>query len=225
MADLIRALESDLFGSYEWAAELYGDFAKIDEPPVRLAVHRGLMRAYEGLEGKADDAMRAAEGLVAAEEDLDETERTLVAELDAPREALFDHADAERAVAFLSAFEPRWSGQAEKQAIVADAILAALAHSNVLAATRKKDLAPEEAKAHHVRAAELYEELYAMLSFRVGTGETLWRETMQSCLYRAAVAWRFAGDEARSTRAQAIAGPPQLPEGARTPTRTPEGTR
>lgn len=207
MADLIRALESDLFGSYEWAADLYEDLAAIEEPPVRLAVHRGLMRAYEAIEGKADEAMRAAEGLVAAEEDLDETERALVSQLDAPRDALFAAADAPSAVAYLDAFEPLWTGHSEKQALVTDALLAALAHSNVIAATRKKSLAPEEAKRHHVRAGELYEELYAMLSFRVGTGNAEWRETMQSCLFRAAVAWRFAGEDARSKRAQEIAGP------------------
>jgi hypothetical protein len=207
MADLIRALESDLFGAYEWAADLYEDFADLDEAPVRLAAHRGLMRCYEALEGKADDAMRAAEGLVEADEDLDERERAILAPLDAPREALFVKGDAESAAAFLAVFEPRWSGQAEKQALLSDAILAALAHSNVIAATRKKDLAAEEAKAHHVRAAQLYEEVHAMTSFRNGTGVMEWRETMQSALFRAAVAWRFAGDETRSKRAQEIAGP------------------
>ncbi|HVM45098.1 MAG TPA: hypothetical protein VM582_04105, partial [Candidatus Thermoplasmatota archaeon] len=211
MADLIRTIESDLFGAYEWAAELYEEFADVQGAPERVAAARGLLRCYEGLEGKASDAMRAAELLVAAEEDLDDTERATLAPLDAPRDALFERADPASAQAFLDAFRPRWSGHAEKQALVPDAILAALAHSNVIAATRRKDLPPEEAKAHHVAAAELYEELYAMLSFRVGTGEAEWKETMQSCLYRASVAWRFAGEEARSKRAQEIAGPPQLP--------------
>lgn len=207
MSDLIRALESDLFGAYEWAADLYEDFADIEEAPVKLAVHRGLMRCYEALEGKADDAMRAAEGLVAAEEGLDETERAILARIEAPRDALFEKGDASSAQAFLAAFDALWTGQAEKQALLADGILAALAHSNVIAATRNKALAPAEAKAHHVKAAQLYEELYAMTSFRVGTGEPLWRETMQGCIFRASVAWRFAGDEAKSKRAQEIAGP------------------
>lgn len=207
MVDLIRTMESDLFGAYEWAADLYGDLADVNEAPDRLAVHRGLLRCYEGLEGKADEAMKAAEGLVAAEEDLDETERAILAPLDSPRERLFEKADAESAKAFLATFDQAWTGQAEKQALVTDAILAALAHSNIIAATRNKELAPELAKEHHVAAAKLYEELYAMFSFRVGTGEPEWKETMQSCLYRAAVAWRFAGEEAKSKRAQEIAGP------------------
>lgn len=207
MTDLIRTLESDLFGAYEWAADLYEDFAEVPEGPERVAVFRGLLRCYEGLEGKAEEAMRSAERLVAAEEDLDETERALVARLDAVRDRLFEAGDAEAAKAFIGAFDVLWTGQAEKQALVTDAILAALAHSNIIAATRNKALAPEEGKAHHVAAAKLYEELYAMLSFRVGTGEPEWRETMQNCLYRAAVSWRFAGEEGKSKRAQEIAGP------------------
>lgn len=207
MADLIRAIESDLFGGYEWAADLYEDLVEVPEAPDRLAVHRGLLRCYEALEGKADQAMRAADGLVEAEEALDETERPLVAALDAPREALFEACDAPSALAFVAAFDALWTGQKEKQALVADAILAALAHSNVVAATRKKDLAPGEARAHHEKAALLYEELYAMTSFRVGAGSAEWKETMQGCIFRAAVAWRFAGDEARTKRATEMAGP------------------
>lgn len=207
MADLIRTIESDLFGAYEWAADLYEDLADVNEAPDRLAVHRGLLRCYEGLDGKASEAMKAAEGLVAAEEELDDTERAILAPLAAVRERLFEKPDADAAAAFIAAFDKAWTGQAEKQALVTDAMLAALAHSNVIAATRNKTLPPEQAKAHHVAAAKLYEELYAMMSFRVGTGEPEWKETMQSCLYRAAVAWRFAGEEARSKRAQEIAGP------------------
>lgn len=207
MSDLIRTLESDLFGAYEWAADLYEDLRELPEAPDRLAVHRGLLRCYEGLEGKADEAMKAAEGLVEAENDLDETERAILAPLDGVRDALFEKGDPASAEAFLAEFHPRWTGQAEKQALVADAILAALAHSNVIAATRNKTLPPEAAKAHHVEAAKLYEEIYAMMSFRVGTGEPIWKETMGSCLFRASVAWRFAGDEAKAKRAQEIAGP------------------
>ncbi|GEM_PF-6041858 len=208
MADLIRTLESDLFGAYEWAADLYEDLAGVQEAPDRLAVFRGLMRAYEALEGKAAEAMRAAEGLVAAEEDLDDTERRVLAPLEAPREALFADPTPESAKAFLAAFDAAWIGQAEKPALVPDAILAALAHSNVIAATRNKTLPPEEAKAHHAKAAQLYEELFAMLNFRVGTGEQEWKETAQSAAFRAAVAWRFAGEESRSRRATEIAGAP-----------------
>jgi hypothetical protein len=208
VADLIRTLESDLFGAFEWAAELYGDLVEVQEAPDRLAVFRGLMRSFEALEGKAAEAMQAAEGLVAAEEDLDETERAVLAPLEAPRDALFADATPENAKRFLAAFDAAWIGQAQKQALVPDAILAALAHSNVIAATRNKALPPEEAKAHHVKAAQLYEELFAMLNFRVGSGEQEWRETAQSAVFRAAVAWRFAGEESRSKRATEIAGAP-----------------
>ncbi|MEA3198896.1 MAG: hypothetical protein QOE90_324 [Thermoplasmata archaeon] len=208
MADLIRTLESDLFGGYEWAADLYGDLADVPEAPDRLAVFRGLMRAYEALEGKAAEAMRAAEGLVQAEEDLDDTERALLARLEAPREALFEDPTPARAEAFLAAFDALWIGQAEKPALVPDAILAALCHSNLIAATRNKAIAPEQAKQHHVKAAQLYEELFAMLNFRVGSGEQEWKETAQSAAFRAAVAWRFAGEESRSKRATEIAGAP-----------------
>jgi hypothetical protein len=208
VADLIRTLESDLFGAYEWAADLYGDLVAVDEAPDRLAVYRGLLRCYEGLEGRSGEAMEAADGLVLADDDLDDTERATIAPLDAARERLFQEPDVAHADAFLRAFEPLWQGQAHKQALTSDAMLAALAHSNIIAATRNKTISPDEARAHHAKAAQLYEELYAMLSFRVGAGGTDWRETMQSCIYRASVAWRFAGEDAKSKRAQEIAGPP-----------------
>ena len=208
MADLIRTLEADLFGAYEWAADLYEDLREVPEVPDRLAVLRGLLRAYDALEGKAADAMRAAEDMVAAEEELDERERAILAPLDAPREALFQDANPQTAGAFLAAFEAAWTGRAEKSTLLSDAILAALCHSNVIAATRNKALPPEEAKAHHAKAGALYEEVNAILGFRVGTGSQDWRETAQSALFRASVAWRFAGDETRSTRATEIAGAP-----------------
>lgn len=208
MADLIRTLEADLFGAHEWAADLYEELVDLPETPDRLAVHRGLLRAYEALEGKAAEAMKAAEGMVAAEEDLDERERAILAPLDAPRDALFADANPATAAAFLAAFEKAWTGRAEKETLLSDAILAALCHSNVIAATRNKTLPPGEAKAHHAKAAALYEEVNALLGFRVGTGSAAWRETAQGALFRASVAWRFAGNEERSKRATEIAGAP-----------------
>ena len=208
MADLIRTLEADLFGAYEWAADLYEDLREVPEAPDRLAVLRGLLRAYDALEGKAEDAMKAAEDMVAAEDELDERERAILAPLDAPREALFKDPTPQSAAAFLAVFDAGWTGQAEKATLLADAIVAALCHSNVIAATRNKTLPPEEAKAHHAKAAALYEEVNAILGFRVGTGSQDWRETAQGALFRASVAWRFAGDETRSHRAQEIAGAP-----------------
>lgn len=201
-------MEADLFGAYEWAADFYEDLADVPEAPDRLAVHRGLLRAYDALEGKGEEAMRAAEGMVAAEDDLDERERAILAPLDAPREALFKEASPATAAAFLQVFDAAWTGQAEKQTLLSDAILAALCHSNVIAATRNRTLPQEEARAHHAKAAALYEEINAFLTFRVGTGSTDWRETAQSALFRASVAWRFAGNEERSRRATEIAGAP-----------------
>lgn len=205
VADLIRTMEADLFGAYEWAAEFYEDLTQVPEGPERLAVHRGLMRAYEALEGKADDAMRAAEGLVAAEEDLDDTERALLSQLDAARDGLFADASPATARAFLAAFEPAWSKQ---QALVSDAILAALAKSNVIASREKATLPEPEVHRLHADAAELYEAVFALLQFRVGTGSTDWKETAQSALFRAAAAWRLAGDAERARRASEIAGKP-----------------
>lgn len=208
MADLIRTIEADLFGAYEWAAEFYEELAEVPETPDRLSVLRGLFRAYDALEGKAEDAMRAAEAMVVAEDELDDVERSVVSRLDATRDALLAEPTAEHARAFLAVFDEVWDG-ANKQALgVADAILAALAHSNVIAATRNKEISAEESKAHHAKAAQLYEEINAMLTFRIGTGSAAWRETSQSALYRAGVAWRFAGEPDRSRRAMEIAGTP-----------------
>lgn len=207
MSDLIRTLEADLFGAYEWAAEFYEDLREVPEAPDRLAVYRGLLRAYEALEDKADEAMRAAEGLVEAEETLDEKERAAVDRLDATREALLADPDAQKARAFVAAFDEAWH-EGPKQALLPDLALAALAHSNVIA-SRERGKAPEaELKAHHAKAAHMYEELGALLNFRVATGSALWRETAQSAMFRASVAWRLAGEEDAAKRAAERAGPP-----------------
>lgn len=207
MSDLIRTLEADLFGAFEWAAEFYEDLREVPEAPDRLAVYRGLMRAYEALEDKDDEAMEAAEGLVEAEEALDEKERAAVTRLDAPRDALFEDPSPDNARAFIAAFDEAWH-EGPKQALLADLALCALAHSNVIAGREKNVLPEAEVKGHHATAAKMYEELGALLNFRVATGSILWKETSQSALFRASVAWRFAGDEENAKRATARAGPP-----------------
>lgn len=207
MADLIRVMESDLFGAYEWAAEFYEDLTRVPEAPDRAAVYRGLMRAYEALEDKADASMRAAEGLVQAEDELDDKERSVLSSVSAARDALFERVDAASARTFLEAFERAWS-IGPKSALLADAILAALARSNVLASLERKTRSPEETRALHAQAAAMYEEINAMLTFRVGSGSPIWSETAQSALFRAAAAWRLAGDEARAKRAHLVAGEP-----------------
>jgi hypothetical protein len=207
VADLIRTLEADLFGGYEWAAEFYADFVDVPEAPDRLAAYRGLMRAFEALEGKAEEAMRAAEGLVQAEDDLDDVERALLAPLEAPRDAFFADPGPPTARVFLAAFEPAWE-KGPQQALVADVILAALAESNVIASHERKTRPPEEQRALHARAARRYEQVNALLQFRVGSGSLAWSETAQSALFRASAAWRLAGDEERAKRATRIAGAP-----------------
>lgn len=207
MSDLIRTLEADLFGAYEWSAQLYEDLAAVPEAPDRLAVHRGLLRAYEALEGKAEEAMRAAEGLVAAEAELDEKERATLAPLEPPREAFLQQPSPETARAFLAAFGRAWD-MGPKQALLADVALAALAHSNVIASRGRAGMPEQEQRAHHAQAARLYEELGALLAFRVATGSPLWKETSQSAMFRASVAWRLAGDEEAAKRAAHRAGPP-----------------
>lgn len=207
MADLIRTLEADLFGAYEWAAEFYGDLREVPEAPDRLAVYRGLMRACEALEDRADDSMRAAEGLVETEDELDERERAVVASLDKQRDALFNDVSPQTARAFVDAFETAWAA-GPKQALLTDALLAALASSNVIASRGKKTLSAEEAARLHARAAELYDEAGALFAFRVATGSGAWSETAQSAVFRASVAWRLAGDEQRAKNAAERAGPP-----------------
>lgn len=207
MADLIRTLEADLFGAHEWAADFYGDLRDVPEAPDRLAVYRGLMRAYEALEGKADDAMKAAEGLVATEDELDDREREALAPLDKPRDALFNDVTPAAARAFVAAFEEAWT-RGPKQALLTDALLAALASSNVIASLGKKTLDAKETASLHARAAELYDEAGAFFAYRVATGSIEWRETAQSAVFRASVAWRLAGDEQRAKGAAERAGPP-----------------
>jgi len=199
-------MESDLFGAYEWAAESYEDLKDVPEAPDRAAVFRGLMRANEALLDKADASMRAADGLVSAEDELDDKERELLSPLGGPRDLLFEKADADTARAFLAAFEGAWA-RGPKAALVAGAILAALARSNVLASLGRKTHSPEETRALHAQAAALYEEVHAMLAFRVGSGSPMWNETAQSALFRAAAAWRLAGDEARAKRTYEKGGP------------------
>lgn len=207
MADLIRTLEADLFGAYEWAAELYADLQEAPEAPDRLAAYRGLMRAYEALEGRADDAMKAAEGLVETEDELDERERVALAPLEKPRDALFDDVNPQTARAFVDAFDQAWR-IGPKEALLTDALLAALARSNVIASLGKTSLAPGEIQRLHAEAASLYEEAGALFAFRVATGSIAWRETAQSAVFRASVAWRLAGEEERAKNAAEKAGPP-----------------
>jgi len=216
MADLIRTLEADLFGAYELAAEAYDDLMLVPEAPDRAAVARGLLRAHEALAADAEDAvvarqhqeaaMAAADALAEAEADLDDKEAAAVAALEGAREALLAGLDVAAAEAFVAAFEAAWV-VGPQDALFADAILACVARSNVLGARGRGDIEEGAKRVHHAEAAKLYETLAGLLGFRVGTGSFRWRETAQSAFFRAAVAWRFAGDEAAAVRAQGRAGP------------------
>lgn len=190
MSDLIRAIEADLFGSYEWSADLYVDLAEVPEATDRLAVARGLLRAYEALEERAEDAMRAADRMVAAEAELSAAEATLLAPMDAPRERLFETADPDAARLFLEAFEPAWA-HGPRESLVPDAILAALAQSNILAPRRVGG----EPREFHRASAEIYASLAELLRARVAAGGTRWTETAAAAVNRRVVALRLAGDE------------------------------
>jgi hypothetical protein len=194
MADLIRALESDLFGSYEWSADLYEDLAGAASAADRLAVQRGLLRAYEALEGRAEDAMRAADAMVAAEADLPAADAALLQRLDEARERLLESSGPDAAAAFVDAFAAAWA-RGPREPLLADAILAALAQSNVMAPRHVGD-----ATTLHRASAELYEAISQMLQARLVAGETLWKDTAASAVNRRVVALRLAGDDASARR-------------------------
>lgn len=210
MADLIRALEADLFGAYEWAADMYAELAAVKEPVERLLVLQGLFRAFEALERPAD-ATAAAERMVAAEDDVPAEVRERLAPVTAAREALLDADDpaeqAERlAPAFLQAFRAAWD-EGPREPLVADALLAALAQANLIA-TRGHSV-PGETRAsdapYHRDAATLYAAVADLLESRVRAGESAWRDTARSAWHRAMIAWRVIGDEDSATRAEAQA--------------------
>lgn len=201
MSDLIRAIESDLFGSYEWAADLYEDLRAVPEAADRLAIMRGLMRAYENLEDRAEDGMKAADGLVAAEAELAPDEAEAVAALDDARDDLLETASPEAAAAFVAAFTPRWEA-GPRDALVADAILAALAKSNVLASRQKGG----DPRALHRESADLYDAISGLLQARLTRGETLWQETAAAAVNRRVVALRLAGEDESAKRLAAAMG-------------------
>lgn len=204
MADLVKALEADLFGSYEWAADQYLDLRVVPDAPERLLVHQGLLRALDALE-RADEAAAAAEGLVLAEDALDPDARGVVLPVAAAREEVLDAEDpreqARLAPAYLDAVDrARDGGQGDL--LAADAILAALLRANLLASLRR-DLASGPGGLHEKapllrRAAELYAAAGATYHARVLRGERVWQETARSCHHRAAIAWRATGDEERA---------------------------
>lgn len=194
MADFIRALESDLFGSYEWSADLYEDLRAVPEAADRLAVWRGLLRAYDALEGRADDAMKAADALVAAEAELTGDVAAVVASLEGAREALLESATPEAAADFLREFEAAWT-RGPREALVPDAILAALAKSNVLASRRVGEPATL-----HRESALLYADITHLLQPRISAGESIWNETAASAVNRRVVALRLAGDDESAKR-------------------------
>lgn len=194
MSDLIRAIESDLFGSFEWSADLYEDLRGVPEPADRLAVLRGLFRAYNELDGRADDAMRAADEMVAAEAALAPEVARLLAPLDAAREKLLETGAPDDARAFLAAFEPVWA-RSPHGALLPDAVLAALCKSNVLASRKEGD-----PRTLHKESAALYAEASRILHDRLEAGETIWKETAASAVNRRVVALRLAGEDESARR-------------------------
>ncbi|HLE96717.1 MAG TPA: hypothetical protein VI997_05035 [Candidatus Thermoplasmatota archaeon] len=217
MADLVRALEADLFGAYAWAADSYQELLAVPEPEARALVADGLLRAVDRLlrDDTADapnrapvgaDELRvlsdeAAAALAAAEDAVTPDARTFLAALQAPREALLEAPDEATAQAFLAAFDPLWA-RGPREPLVADALLSALARSNLLEPRLRRRILPEEGRALHAAAARTYDEAAGILRGRVARGESVWQETADSALHRAARVWHLAGDAAETRGAE-----------------------
>lgn len=216
MADLVRTLEADLFGAYAWAAELYQDLLEVEDAATRAFVAQGLMRAIDHLEHEdtADAANRApvspeqlvelsnaaAEVLAAAEDAIDAKTKAQLAALAPARDALLEGADVATAQAFLAAFRPAWA-RGPRGPLVVDAVLAALALSNVVASRERERLQPFQEAALHAEAAEIYDDVAEIAGDRVGFGDHAWADTVAGALNRAARVWRLAGDADRARRA------------------------
>lgn len=210
MADLVKALEADLFGAYEWAADHYAELARVPEPVARVAVLRGLARALDALE-RDDEAADALAKLAEAESEVPADVARRTAALLAAREALLDAQDpkeqaATLAPAFLGAFEPLWAA-GPREPLVVDAILAAMVHANLLAPRGHAAPGPHDASqfARHRLAGELYAAVASVLEARVRAGEHAWQESARGAWNRAMIAWRGAGEDDRARVAEEAA--------------------
>lgn len=207
VGDLVKALEADLFGASEWAVEQYSELAAVPEPVERVAVHRGLARALDALE-RDDEASAALAGLAQAESEVPaEVARRTAALLEA-REALLDSQDPKEQAAtlaprYLALFETLWS-EGPREALVVDALLAAMVNANLLASRGHSAPGPHAPPdyARHRAAGDLYAAVAGLLEARVRAGGIVWQESARGAWNRAMIAWRGAGDESRAKVAE-----------------------
>ncbi len=211
MSDLIKALEADLYGAYEWAADLYEELKDVPEPVERALIAQGLFRAYENLEGRDEDAGAASGFMAEAEDAVPADIRGLLASVIDAREPLLDAEDTTEqaetlAPRFLAAFESAWADpeHSPRESLVADGIIAALLHGGMLSGRKRGGPTGDAtaAKDEYRKAAELYSAVATLLEARVQKGGILWQETARSAWFRARSQWRAAGDDMQARMAE-----------------------
>ncbi|MHB8605642.1 MAG: hypothetical protein ACYDCK_10350, partial [Thermoplasmatota archaeon] len=101
MADLVKALEADLFGSYEWSFDQYEELVRVPDASAKTVIYRGLLRALTAFEharsetqssehesgASAMSADDAAAGVAEADAALAPDERDALASVEHAREA------------------------------------------------------------------------------------------------------------------------------------------
>lgn len=187
MTDLPKAIEADLFGSSEWAVDFL-------EPLVKVAT--GHERALIAWRLSVNVARVAAEQGAPAPAVAAPPDDALAASREGLLEASAGgHARLrEAAEAFVATYD-------EVGGTLYDEVLVAVALHNVL-------------KREHARAAETFETAADEMKRRIAAGVNGWQESAKSCVFRAIIAWRLAGDEAKAARAKTEAdrlGGPTLP--------------
>ncbi|MHB8586777.1 MAG: hypothetical protein ACYDDF_13200 [Thermoplasmatota archaeon] len=213
--DLVKAIEADLFGAHEWAADLLAEAASltqaaIDHPGTSAANAAELQHEAQLLAWRA---ARNAAAVVQAAVDADAEGKPAavtppppsrpaapIDALSAAREALYA-APREARVAAAGEFAAEYEAQG---GTTVDAVLVALCLSNV-------------SRREHARAAELYETAADEFERRAHAGVLGWRESAKSCWFRAAVAHRLAGEESKARAATGAAdrlGGPGVAPGA-----------
>lgn len=188
MADVVKAVESELFGAHEWAGEHDGPLAAAPEPEERLEAKRALVRAAIAL-GEVEEAERLTIEAVEAESEVAAAALARLDALDAAREPLLAEEETAAQLALAPAYVARvreaWQGP--RAGLAPHAALAAV----LLGLLHRR-----------AESAALFEELAAELSARVAGGALVWRESAQAAWYRAMVAWRGEAREDAASRAE-----------------------
>lgn len=176
-----------MFGSAEWAVDFLEPLAKAATGHERAILE---WRLAANRARAAIEAGSPAPPVPAPPRDpLGEARAALLDAVDGGHARLRAAAEA-----FVSAYD-------EAGGTLYDEIAVAIALHNVL-------------KREHARAAETFETAGDELRRRMSLGEAFWAESAKSCVFRAIISWRDAGDEARAARAKAEAdrmGGPSLP--------------